>query len=265
MFSHFVFGSDDPTANARFYAAVLPLLGFAPLAGSGGQVFARDGALPWIVVARPADGRVFRRGNGYHVAFHAADERTVRRFHAAGLAAGGSDEGGPGLRERYAADYYGAYLRDPAGNKLQAVTFLDGRKAGPGGDIVSHITLGCDDPPAALAFYQDLLAPLGLVRLPAEDTADEDRAFGRPGCAVPIVYAQRPFDGRPAAPPHGSYAVLRAPGRDAVEAFHRAGTGLGGRSLAAPGETADAGPPGLAAGIADLAGNPLYACCPTAP
>lgn len=263
MFTHFVFGSSDPAAAEQFYAAVLPLLGFQRLGGDRSAfAYARSGGLPQIVVSRPADGRPFQRGNGYHVAFHAGDEETVQRFHAAALAAGGSDEGGPGLRRLYAPDYYGAYVRDPDGNKLQAVTYLDGRAAGPGGDVVSHITLGSDDLARSDAFYRGLLAPLGLVRLPAEETDGEDRAFGHAGCAMPVVFPQRTFDGRPAAPSHGSYPVLRAPSREAVAAFHRAALRLGGRSLARPADCADAGPPGFGAGIADPEGNALYARCP---
>ena len=60
-------------------------------------------------------------GNGCHVAFAAESEEAVRRFHATALDKGGSDEGAPGLRDHYAADYYAAYVRCPEGNKLQAV------------------------------------------------------------------------------------------------------------------------------------------------
>ncbi len=58
-------------------------------------------------------------GNGTHIALIAADRATVDAFHAAALAHGGSDAGAPG--PRYHAHYYGAYVRDPEGNKLQAV------------------------------------------------------------------------------------------------------------------------------------------------
>lgn len=264
MFTHFVFGSNEPATADKFYAAVLPPLGFTRLGGEGGGfAYAHGGGLR-VVVARPADGRPFARGNGYHVAFHAADEATVRRFHAAALAAGGSDEGGPALRPHYAADYYGAYVRDPDGNKLQAVAYLEGRKAGPGGDLVSHITLGSDDLARSGAFYEGLLAPLGLVRLPAEESDNVDHAFGHAGCALPVVFPQKTFDGRPAAPGHGSHAVLRAPSRQAVEAFHREGLRLGGRELAPPAERPESGMAGFSAGLADPEGNAIHACCPAA-
>ena len=62
-----------------------------------------------------------RAGNGVTVAFDAPSRAAVDAFHAAALAAGGSDEGPPGIREHYHPNYYGAYVRDPDGNKLCVV------------------------------------------------------------------------------------------------------------------------------------------------
>ena len=268
MFSHFVIASNDPAARADFYAATLPLLGYTRQPGDPAElVYAHKSGLPWIVVARPDDGRPAEPGNGYHLAFHVLDEKIVQAFHAAALAAGGSDEGGPGLRLHYAEDYYAAYLRDPDGNKLQAVTYPRGRKAGPGGAEISHITFGSNDLPRAAAFYRAVLAPLGLARLPEEESDEEDVAFGHPGCALPVLFPQKAFDGRPAKPPHGNIPVLSAPDRAAVEALHRAGLDHGGQALAEPGVRADAlsragQPQGFSAGLADPDGNPLYARCP---
>jgi catechol 2,3-dioxygenase-like lactoylglutathione lyase family enzyme len=59
-----------------------------------------------------------------HVAFGAADRASVRAFHKAALNAGGSDNGAPGLRPDYHPDYYGAFVRDPDGNNLEAVCHL---------------------------------------------------------------------------------------------------------------------------------------------
>ena len=69
----------------------------------------------------PFDGRPAERGNGWHCAFLAPSRAAVDAFHTAALGAGGSDEGAPGLRPQYTENYYGAYVRDPDGNKLQAV------------------------------------------------------------------------------------------------------------------------------------------------
>lgn len=57
-----------------------------------------------------------------HWAFRAASPAAVRAFHAAALRHGGSDDGPPGLRPQYDPDYYGAFVRDPDGNRIEAVT-----------------------------------------------------------------------------------------------------------------------------------------------
>jgi catechol 2,3-dioxygenase-like lactoylglutathione lyase family enzyme len=59
--------------------------------------------------------------SGVHVAFTAADRDMVDAFHAAALDAGGRDNGGPGVREIYHPDYYGAFVLDPDGNNVEAV------------------------------------------------------------------------------------------------------------------------------------------------
>ncbi|WP_370695392.1 VOC family protein [Patulibacter sp.] len=61
------------------------------------------------------------RTENVHVAFPAPDRRTVDAFHAAALAAGHQDDGAPGIREAYGPGYYGAFVRDPDGNGIEAV------------------------------------------------------------------------------------------------------------------------------------------------
>ena len=56
-----------------------------------------------------------------HIAFSAPDRETVDAFHAAALAAGGTDNGAPGVRENYHPNYYGAFVLDPDGNNVEAV------------------------------------------------------------------------------------------------------------------------------------------------
>ena len=124
MFSHVAVGADDLEAAGRFYDAVLATLGLRQ------RAVAPDGgppALCWIDPARPLPRfyvyRPFNRqpatpGNGSMVAFLAPSPEAVDAAYAAGIAAGGTDEGEPGPRDRYGIGYYGAYLRDPAGNKI---------------------------------------------------------------------------------------------------------------------------------------------------
>lgn len=70
---------------------------------------------------KPFDDNPATAGNGAHIAFLATRRSAVDAFHAAAMANGGSDEGAPGPRPHYHDHYYGAYVRDPEGNKLQAV------------------------------------------------------------------------------------------------------------------------------------------------
>jgi len=71
----------------------------------------------------PINGLRAAPGNGVHIAFQAPDRQTVRRFHETAIANGATDEGAPGIRENYNANYYGAFVRDLDGNKIEAVTF----------------------------------------------------------------------------------------------------------------------------------------------
>jgi catechol 2,3-dioxygenase-like lactoylglutathione lyase family enzyme len=121
MFSHITLGTDDLEQARRFYAPVMAALGIGvPFELPGMLIYGEMTGLKLFVLA-PFDGRPASVGNGTHVALLASSRAEVDAFHAAALAHGGSDEGAPGLRPHYHAHYYGAYVRDPDGNKLQAV------------------------------------------------------------------------------------------------------------------------------------------------
>ena len=127
MFSHVTVGCADLGRTAAFYDAVLLPLGLARRAtkADGGPAMecwaSPDGRPPEFFASLPFDGRPARSGNGTMVAFAAASPAVVDAAYAAGLVAGGTDEGAPGPRPHYGAGYYGAYLRDPDGNKLCAL------------------------------------------------------------------------------------------------------------------------------------------------
>ena len=121
MFSHVTLGTNDWVRARPFWEAVSRALSLPIL-------FEYDGGIayglpngPKIFIGPAFDGKPATNGNGTHVAFLAADRASVDAFHAAALAHGGNDEGPPGPRPHYHANYYGAYVRDPDGNKLQAV------------------------------------------------------------------------------------------------------------------------------------------------
>ncbi|SHI91050.1 Catechol 2,3-dioxygenase [Roseomonas rosea] len=126
MFSHVMVGARDLEAMARFYDAVLLPLGLErgpdSTAGPKGICYRAPGTRhPTFDVQQPFNGESAHPGNGCMVAFFAPSRAAVDAAHQAALAHGGTDEGAPGIRERYASDYYGAYVRDPEGNKLHVV------------------------------------------------------------------------------------------------------------------------------------------------
>ena len=125
MISHITVGSNDIARAKAFYERVMAPLGYTRVMDSDDYfAYGEAGGAParfWVVT--PFDGRPAKRGNGWHCAFLAPSRAAVDAFHAAALATGGSDEGAPGPRPHYSETYYGAYVRDPDGNKLQAVCY----------------------------------------------------------------------------------------------------------------------------------------------
>lgn len=127
IISHITLGTNDTERAGRFYDEVLGVLGFERLAKPPGKPPAYEkGGMPTIYLYPPEDGRPATWGNGTHIAFIADSKQAVHNFHAAAIRLGGSCEGEPGLRSHYGDNYYAAYVRDPDGNKLQAVCYSGG-------------------------------------------------------------------------------------------------------------------------------------------
>lgn len=121
MFSHITVGTNDFERATVFYDAVMAILGHERfISGDGYMAYGQPSDNQFWVLS-PFDKAAAVPGNGNHAAFLAPDRAAVRAFHEAALSHGGSDEGAPGLRPHYHPNYYGAYVRDPDGNKLQAV------------------------------------------------------------------------------------------------------------------------------------------------
>jgi len=103
----------DVATSSRFYEAALAPFGIETAEIDGVFGFGPPGSVDFFVgEGEPA---------ALHIAFAAPDRATVDAFHAAALAAGGHDNGAPGLRPQYHADYYGAYVFDPDGHNVEAV------------------------------------------------------------------------------------------------------------------------------------------------
>jgi catechol 2,3-dioxygenase-like lactoylglutathione lyase family enzyme len=121
MLDHLSLGVADLERAAAFYDAVLEPLGYARRwTGLHGVEYDRPGGPGALALL--AEERARAPGAGFHVAVTAATRAAVDAFHAAALAAGGEDEGAPGLRPQYGpGPYYAAFVRDPDGHKLEAV------------------------------------------------------------------------------------------------------------------------------------------------
>ncbi|MBS0548163.1 MAG: VOC family protein [Proteobacteria bacterium] len=122
MFSHVTIGTNDIAKAKPFYDALMAALDLVQHAAYPEAIgYGRPGGRPQLWVLRPADKKPASAGNGITVGLEAADRTSVDAAYKAGLAAGGTDEGAPGLRKHYHPNYYGAYLRDPDGNKICVV------------------------------------------------------------------------------------------------------------------------------------------------
>lgn len=111
-------GTNDLDKARAFYDATFATLGVAPCAVPGGYpivLWDLDGFK--FLLGATRDGQPATHANGGTIIFEAPTEDAVRAWHAAGLAHGGTDEGGPEPKPQ-ARDAFGAYLRDPDGNKL---------------------------------------------------------------------------------------------------------------------------------------------------
>ena len=117
MLDHVSLGVSDFAASRRFYDQALAPLGLKALMGDDTTYCGYGGARPFFWIGTSEAAGTLRA----HIAFTAADRATVEAFHRAALAAGGRDNGGPGLRPQYHADYYGAFVLDPDGNNIEAV------------------------------------------------------------------------------------------------------------------------------------------------
>jgi catechol 2,3-dioxygenase-like lactoylglutathione lyase family enzyme len=116
VIDHIGLGVSDLEQSKAFYQQTLGPLGYQLLMERDGSAGLGRNAKPdfWIHANRPLSGPT-------HVAIATADRVTVHAFHAAGLAAGGRDNGPPGLRPHYHQHYYGAFVLDPDGNNIEAV------------------------------------------------------------------------------------------------------------------------------------------------
>jgi catechol 2,3-dioxygenase-like lactoylglutathione lyase family enzyme len=112
MIDHIGVHVTDVKKSLDFYGKALEPLGYA-VSTDGGSLSKSDGPDIYLYPAKTA--------TEMHLAFKATSRGVVDQFHAAALAAGGRDNGEPGIREDYSANYYAAFVFDPDGNNVEAV------------------------------------------------------------------------------------------------------------------------------------------------
>jgi catechol 2,3-dioxygenase-like lactoylglutathione lyase family enzyme len=208
VFDHVTIRVSDRAAAARFYATVLPTIGIE-----------QTSADEWddLSFAQAAGGEAVTRG--LHIGFAATSREHVDEFWRVGTAAGYRDDGAPGPRPQYSADYYGSFLLDPDGNSVEAVHHDSVRRG-----RIDHLWIRVPDVAAAKRFYETI-APHAGIRL--NDDSPARAQFAGEGGSFSLVA------GEPTAPFH-----LAFPAREnaTVDEFHRVAVAAGYRENGPPGE-----------------------------
>ena len=132
MIDHVSVAVRELARASAFYEAVLAPLGYTKLEARPTTVgFGKRYAEFWLnhrpTLPTPAAGGGDAQNDGTHVCLRAPSAAAVDAFHAAALAAGAISDGAPGLRPQHGEGYYAAFIRDPDGNRIEAVTFLTGK------------------------------------------------------------------------------------------------------------------------------------------
>jgi catechol 2,3-dioxygenase-like lactoylglutathione lyase family enzyme len=121
MIHHVSLGTNDAARARGFYDPVLDLLGLRLIKTDETGVHYGTGDILFSLVV-PTNARPASAGNGVHIALMARDRRMVDAFHELALRNGGRSDGAPGIRREYDENYYAAFVFDPDGNKIEAVT-----------------------------------------------------------------------------------------------------------------------------------------------
>ena len=120
IMSHVSVGTNKFDEATAFYDAIMATIGAKRIMEHPGAV-AYGKLFPEFWVQTPHDGKTAQTANGVHFSFFAASNAQVDEFYKAALAAGAKDDGAPGLRSDYGAGYYGCFLYDLDGHKIEAM------------------------------------------------------------------------------------------------------------------------------------------------
>jgi catechol 2,3-dioxygenase-like lactoylglutathione lyase family enzyme len=131
MLHHVSVGVADVTRAGAFYDKVLGAIGYRRVMEVLPYAIGYGAAMPEFWIGMPGNQAPASNGNGVHICFKAASKEAIQAFHREALGAGGTDEGAAGPRPDYGPDYYAAFVRDPDGNKLEAVLAPEKKAAAP--------------------------------------------------------------------------------------------------------------------------------------
>jgi catechol 2,3-dioxygenase-like lactoylglutathione lyase family enzyme len=123
MIDHISIGVSDLERSARFYEATLAPLGLTRVVTRPATIGFGKAYPEFWINWRPRMASVAPEG-GSHICLRSKSVTEVDAFHEAALKAGGESDGAPGLRPHDRVRYYAAFIRDPDGNRIEAVTFL---------------------------------------------------------------------------------------------------------------------------------------------
>jgi catechol 2,3-dioxygenase-like lactoylglutathione lyase family enzyme len=232
MFDHVTIYVPDRKASERFFETVLPTLGIA-------TSYRTNEFSEWDDFSLTHVDDLHRPTTGLHIGFAAPSREQVDAFWQAGVDAGYTDDGAPGPRPQYVEDYYGAFLRSPDGNSIEAVHYGDvPRRKG----VVDHIWIRVADLAATTAFYRLVAESLGVT---CHERPERTTLTGPDGGSCSFV------EGEPTRDVHVAF-----PGDNpAVERFHATLTAAGHADNGAPGERPRYHPGYYAAYVLDPDGN----------
>lgn len=124
MIDHISIAVRDIKAAEAFYTALLVPLGLTKLREWPGAAIGYGKKYPEFWINRRSGMTPVAQDSGVHICLRAVSADAVEAFHAAALAGGGTSDGAPGPRAEYNDRYYAAFVRDPDGNRIEAVTFV---------------------------------------------------------------------------------------------------------------------------------------------
>lgn len=222
MFDHVTIRVSDRDASARFYRTVLEAARLERPTGGPVYLQWRDFSFAQATEERPVTRNL-------HLAFSVASRDLVDAFWWAGIDDGGVDDGAPGPRD-YTPTYYGAFLRDPDGNSIEAV-HREGRRTDGN---VDHLWIRVADVAASRRFY-DVVAPHAPIRR-ITDTAERVTYVreGDGGGSFSLVAGRSRTE--------DLHLAFVAPDRASVDAFHAAALAAGYADDGAPGPRPEYGP-----------------------